>query len=404
MKIIKSMFFFNLIFCSYFCCIIAADSLKNIKMLMIVYRFPSISEGFVLNQIKAVLDEGIELDIVAAYANQTDIKQKIVTDYHLMSKVHYINFNDSSKHNILKDLFGSKQYDVIYCQYEGIALSIAPLICKLKNKPLFIAAVQGGEIDEKFANRADEYKYCFKQVDYFLPVCHFYKNKLIEFGCSPKKVIVQHTAIDIKFFPFKEKKISKEKPIHVITVARLNPSKGIDYGIKAVVKVHEQYPSITYTIIGGGFYESELKKIIKHYNAENYIQLVGWKTREEIAEIHKEKGSILLLPSIRSEGVPNALMEAMSCGVPVISTDHNGIPELVKHGQRGLLADIGNADQLAKHIIYIIEHPDAVEQLAKAAREYVVREHSTKFQNKKLVALLLKMIKKYKLKKDLDKI
>ena len=120
--------------------------------------------------------------------------------------------------------------------------------------------------------------------------------------------------------------------------------------------------------------------------------LVG-KTHEEVKSL-LEKAHVLIAPSLTSEtgdqeGIPNAMKEAMASGLPVISTFHSGIPELVDHGVSGLLVPERDAASLADALAYLISHPEVCEEMGRAGRRQVEEKFDTNFLNKKLEELYL---------------
>lgn len=101
---------------------------------------------------------------------------------------------------------------------------------------------------------------------------------------------------------------------------------------------------------------------------------------------------ILLAPSVTAEngdqeGIPGSLMQAMACGLPVVSTLHSGIPELVEDGVSGFLAPERNAEVLAEKLEYLLEHPELWEPMGKAGRLRVAQD----FEINKQVAGILRM-------------
>ncbi len=100
--------------------------------------------------------------------------------------------------------------------------------------------------------------------------------------------------------------------------------------------------------------------------------------QDEVAELLRDS-HILLAPSVTAadgdqEGIPVALMEAMSLGMPVVSTYHSGIPELIQDGVSGFLVPEREVDALADRLQYLLEHPQRWPELGRAGRR-AVEEH-----------------------------
>ena len=127
-------------------------------------------------------------------------------------------------------------------------------------------------------------------------------------------------------------------------------------------------------------------------------KLLGWKTHEEVKVLLKES-HVLVAPSLTSEGgdqegIPNAIKEAMASGLPVISTFHSGIPELVTDGVSGLLVPERDAASIADSLAYLISHPEICNEMGQAGRMQVEQKFDTNLLNKQLEELYLGLMQK----------
>jgi len=123
------------------------------------------------------------------------------------------------------------------------------------------------------------------------------------------------------------------------------------------------------------------------------VRLLGWKTHEEVKRL-LEESHVLVAPSLTSqngdqEGIPNAIKEAMASGLPVISTFHSGIPELVSDGVSGLLVPERDVTAIANALAYLISHPEVCEEMGRAGRRRVEQEFDTNILNKQLEELYM---------------
>ena len=133
--------------------------------------------------------------------------------------------------------------------------------------------------------------------------------------------------------------------------------------------------------------------MIERMGVERQIKLLGWKTHEDVKQL-LEESHVMVAPSLTSdggdqEGIPNAIKEAMATGLPVISTFHSGIPELVADGVSGLLVPERDAASLADALAYLMSHPEVCKRMGKAGRMQVEQEFDTNSLNKKLEELYL---------------
>ncbi len=231
----------------------------------------------------------------------------------------------------------------------------------------------------------------------FLPVCDVFKKRLISLGGDPKKIIVYFSAIDCKKFSFKPRTLG-EGNIRIVTVCRLVEKKGLPYAIHAVERLIKKNNKIKYDIVGFGAMEQELKRLIKKLGIQDHIRLVGRASENEVAAI-LDNAHIFLLPSITAdngdeEGIPNSLKEAMARGIPVVSTDHSGIPELVDDGISGFLVPQRNSTMLARKIQYLIDNPTIWHKMGQAGHQKANAGFEKEKINDRLVIIFKRLLNK----------
>ncbi len=146
-------------------------------------------------------------------------------------------------------------------------------------------------------------------------------------------------------------------------------------------------------MVGDGVLREQLQQMIEGMGIERQVKLLGWKTQEEV-KILLEESHVLVAPSVTSdsgdqEGIPTAIKEAMASGLPVISTLHSGIPELVVDGVSGLLVSERDAASIADALAYLISHPERCKEMGQAGRRQVEQKFDTNSLNKKLEELYL---------------
>jgi len=240
------------------------------------------------------------------------------------------------------------------------------------------------------------YTELFNQGDLFLPVCSYFEKKLISLGCKPSKIRVGHSAIDCSKFTFKAHKLNVNKAINLVSICRLVEKKGLSYAIDAVARLCKKYPKLHYTIIGNGHLKERLQQQIDALGVGDHITLTGWMQQDRVRK-HLLRSHMFLLPAVTAkngdeEGIPNALKEAMACGLPVITTDHSGIPELVLDTISGFLVEQKSVDPIVEKIEYFINNPEAIIRMGYAGRQHVEKEFNTQSTNDKLEKLFYKLV------------
>ncbi|QQR54143.1 glycosyltransferase [bacterium] len=357
-------------------------------------RFPHISQTFIQNQIITLLKRGHQIKIQALKRNNHEKIQSDFSKYNLLKKTKY-GTNIQNLHNT----------DVIYIQFGDLG---AKLLSQIKNKQFkggVVVCFRGNDISGILNKNPHMYDDLFKQADLFLPVCDFFKERLISLGCPAEKIITHHSAIETKKFTFKERAIKPDQRLNLISVARIAPKKGLEYTIQAVAHLKQTYPHIRCTVIGEAQpnhleYKRYLKALVKELGIEENVIFYGWaKTEDIIKELNTS--DIFVLPSVTAqdgdqEGIPNALKEAMAVGLPVIATDHAGNSELIDHMQSGILVEEKNVEAITNAIEWILENQTSVKQMTKNARKKIEDEFDIESVITKLEYIFDTLIKEKK--------
>ena len=352
---------------------------RPLNILFVVGHFPAPSQTFILNIITGLIDKGHNVSIFSFHKDEPLHLHPNIIKYKLMKRVIYKKFP-------LK----LSKCDIVFCQFGGIGKKIlgnSDLSRWLKKRKT-IVCFRGSDITARLHQNIKAYKKMFHKGDFFLPVCDYFRKKLISLGCSARKVAVYYSAIDCSKFFFTARQKPANGVINVVSVCRLVKKKGIDYAIKAFADVVKQYPQIHYTIVGDGAERSYLELLIYQLNLQDNVTLYGWKNQNEIVSILNES-HIFLLPSRRApdgneEGIANALKEAMAMGLISVATFHAGTPELIENGVSGFLVAEQTVAELASTIKYIIEHSEIWESVGLAARKKVEDEFETRRSIEKL--------------------
>ena len=163
-------------------------------------------------------------------------------------------------------------------------------------------------------------------------------------------------------------------------------------GIKAVARLLSIYPYITYTIIGDGKQYHMLQKYIQRLGLQKNIRLVGWQPHEKVIQALYD-ADIYLHPSLSCEGIPNAIMEAMATGLPVVATDVNGTPELVRHRKTGYVVPAGSIKSLVHALKTLIKDPSLRLLYGSNGRIRVTKQHNIARENKKLMKMFKALLR-----------
>ena len=169
---------------------------------------------------------------------------------------------------------------------------------------------------------------------------------------------------------------STPNPIRALGVGRLVPKKGFDVLVKACGILHRRDIDFEAVIIGEhGEHEPELRRLISSLGLENRIQLTGAMAQSELYEEYRRATTFCLpcrvLDNGDRDGIPNVLMEAMACGVPVITTTVSGIPEIITDGVNGQLVPPDDPEALAAALLCLDRDPQLARRLALEGQDTV---------------------------------
>ena len=168
-------------------------------------------------------------------------------------------------------------------------------------------------------------------------------------------------------------------------VGRLAPQKGHRDLIDAAAILAPKLPQVKYVFWGGGHLEDELRALVKHHGLEEQVIFAG--TAEDMAEVYAEI-DLLAMPSL-SEGLPMALLEAMSAELLVLATPVGDIPEVIKDGDTGFLTPMQDSAALAQRIETLVNMPSVErERVAANARQFIIDHFSADAMAEKYRALL----------------
>lgn len=187
-------------------------------------------------------------------------------------------------------------------------------------------------------------------------------------GCPPEKLRVMRTILPE--LPVGKRTPPTDEAWRIVQAARLVPKKGIATAMRAFAIFAGKHPGATFTIAGEGPMEESLRRLAGELRIEARVEFVGFLSQHDLQELFS-KAHIFLHPSETVggdvEGVPNAMLEAMAMGVPVVATRHGGIPEVVLEGENGFLTEEADVDALAGALFRLAEDSNLYGRLSQNA-------------------------------------
>jgi len=166
-------------------------------------------------------------------------------------------------------------------------------------------------------------------------------------------------------------------------VARLTPVKGHSVLIGGVSKLVKKYPKLHCLFIGDGESKPDLEKQINDAGLVRNFSFLGF--RQDVSKLLSTL-DIFVLPSL-TEGMPNVILEAMACSVPIIATHVGGIPEVVKDGWNGLLIPPEDPETLASSILKLLKDRTLRIQMGRNGRKHVQEKYSLDMQIQRFIQI-----------------
>lgn len=224
-------------------------------------------------------------------------------------------------------------------------------------------------------------KFSIEQSDGVTAVSRFLKEKTLTNYNIEKDIRVIHNFIDTSIYRpdaqcICKKKIAPRGEKLLVHTSNFRQVKRVQDTIRILEKVKKEVPC-KLLLIGDGPDRSECERLSRELGLYEDVRFLG--KQEGLVDI-LTSADIFLMPS-QSESFGLSALEAMACGLPVVSSSVGGLPELVSHNECGYIAEIGDIDRMAKYVVQLLTNPKKYEIFSEAARSRAVE----KFEINKIV-------------------
>jgi len=180
----------------------------------------------------------------------------------------------------------------------------------------------------------------------------------------------------------------------LMTSGTLNKEKGHHLAIKSLSYMQREIPNTKLMIVGSGESQKLLEKQVREAGLEDKVLFTGFVPNHEMVKYYNA-ADIYLMPTLRIEGLPFVLLEAMSCAKPVIATCIGGNTSVIRDGENGLLIEPNDIKQLTRNIIIIIRDDKMAERLSFSARKTIVEQYSFDKMTDNTMNIMQKIIRKF---------
>lgn len=240
------------------------------------------------------------------------------------------------------------------------------------------------------------YRHLFAKGALFLVEGSHMRQQLIELGCPPEKAVIQHLGVDLDKLRFQPRKPDPDGTVRVLVAGTFTEKKGIPYAVEAFARVRQEHDNVRLTVIGDArdrpdeqAIKQQLQNIVAQYGVEDSVTFMGYQPYPVLVE-QLYQHHILVAPSVQAQdgdnegGAPVTIIEALATGMPVLSTTHCDIPEVVLDDRSGYLVPERDVDSLADRLSQLVMHPERWSQMGCAGRRHVESEYDVVKQAFKL--------------------
>jgi colanic acid/amylovoran biosynthesis glycosyltransferase len=224
-------------------------------------------------------------------------------------------------------------------------------------------------------------------------ISEFNVRFLTKLGCNPARLLVVRCGLDTSEYAYETPR-RNGNVLSLFSVGRLVEKKGFHVLIGALARVQGRGVPFNCRIVGSGPLEERLRSQIAELGLANCVHLLGSQPQHRVKELLAETDVFVLACVVArdgdQDGIPVALMEAMALGIPVISTEVSGIPELIQNRYNGLLAKPDDDEGLADCIVALAEQPQLIEATSLKARSTIENTFNATHSARELLALFTK--------------
>lgn len=269
-----------------------------------------------------------------------------------------------------------EKIDLLHVHYaipHAVSAYLAKQMLKNKNDIKIITTLHGTDItlvglEPSFLPMV---KFSIEQSDGVSAVSRFLKEKTLTNYNIEKDITVINNFIDTDLYkPNGTSKlrehIAPNNEKIIVHTSNFRPVKRVPETIRILQKVREEIPA-KLVLVGDGPDRSECERLCRELNLCDHTKFLG--KQNGLVEI-LNASDLFLIPS-QSESFGLAALEAMSCGLPVVSSSVGGLPELIKHNETGFIAEIGDIDRMSKYVIELFTNKRKYDLFSKASRKRV---------------------------------
>lgn len=379
----------------------------NKKRILVVASCANSLINFRGDLIKRLIQEGY--DVYTAVDSYPDKVLARLKEYGVITPLEYklqrtgLNpFNDLKTIFNLKELIQQNNIDLVF-PYTVKPVIYSSIAANMSKVPV-ISLITG--LGFTFTGLSLKAK-VLQRLNEFLYKISIRKNKIVVFQNKDdrnlffernilKKInrteIVSGSGVNLDQFKFRVKDNSFGKTNFVI-VTRLIKEKGTHLFIEAAKVLKQKYPDSEFHIIGSVQNSPSAIKIEELESLHDEGVVVFHGSQSSVFE-HLSARDVFVLPTYYREGVPRSILEALSVGMPIVTTDAPGCRETVIKGENGFLIPTQNLESLIESMEFFITNPDKIKEMGQKSRDYATKRFDVNIINNNLVNMINSVLAK----------
>ena len=396
--------------------------LDGVRLAVVVNSFPAVSETFIFNKVMALRAAGLDVTVVCnSLANDSPLftdrlngqslnfvrmaplalprpqretalvrvvarQPAPVAQLWKRASALYGQTPRALRACVMAVPFVVNGYDIIHFEYSGLAVEYLDVLPLLQPTKFLMSCRGAAEQITPLVEpaRAEKLRAVLPYMDCVHCVSADMVRTMQQYGLEDRQVFINHPSIDVERFrrrrPYPR---NTQGPYCLLSTARLHWKKGLEYALLAVRRLLDQGYLIRYDILGSGSDEERLRFAIHDLELGDYVRLLGSQPAECVWGA-LESADLYVQPSL-SEGLSNAVLEAMAMEVPVVTTGAGGMAEAVRDGRDGFVAPSRDPVAMANRIASLLDDLLLREAIGRRARERVEKAFTLNAQTQRFI-------------------
>ena len=356
--------------------------MSKLNLLMLNFEYPPIGGGAGY----------AHLAILKQYANHSNLKIDVLTsapkpghfaekfsenitvykvglhkkDLHFWRKSEVIEWLVKAQFHYRK-LLRENDYDLVHAFF---GFPTGWLCYRTANKLPYIISLRGSDVPGQHARLKLDYKILtpvfgaiWKKAAALVACSEGLKSRALRFLPSALIDVIPNGVDLDRFRPAEDARISDV--LRLLTVGRLSVTKRVEMLIDAVHILKDDGFNVRFTIVGGGQIEQNLRQIVAEKNLSDVVEITGRLDSERMPQVYRQND--IFISASMQEGMSNAMLEAMACGLPIVTTRCEGVQELV--ADNGIVVERAQAEEIAEAIRKLARDQQSYRQMSCASRK-----------------------------------